>query len=28
LMVKGPWYLLSGRRRAEFADEYWYRPDR
>jgi glycosyltransferase involved in cell wall biosynthesis len=28
LIVKGPWYLVSGRRRAEFADEYWYRPDR
>lgn len=28
LMVKGPWYLISGRRRAAFADEYWYKPGR
>ena len=28
LMVKGPWYLLSGRHRAAFADEYWYKPGR
>jgi glycosyltransferase involved in cell wall biosynthesis len=28
LIVKGPWYLISGRRRAAFADRYWYKPGR
>ena len=28
LMVKGPWYLISRRRRDAFADGYWYKPGR
>ena len=28
LIVKGPWYLLSRRRRDAFANGYWYEPDR
>ena len=28
LLVKGPWYLISRRRRDAFADGYWYKPGR
>ena len=28
LLVKGPWYLISRRRRDAFADGYWYTPER
>jgi glycosyltransferase involved in cell wall biosynthesis len=28
LILKGPWYLISRRRREAFADRYWYKPGR
>ena len=28
LLVKGPWYLISRRRRDAFADQYWYKSGR
>jgi glycosyltransferase involved in cell wall biosynthesis len=28
LLLKGPWYLISRRRREAFAERYWYKPGR